>query len=146
MEAMPEQIRAGRALLDWTQAQAAEAASVSLSTVKDFEAGRRAPTRASLDAMQAALEAAGVEFTGGDTPGVRLRGGVQLFWNPDSIGVSEGNRAAVLQRKWFRTSDEAVAWAKERWPTLRGCAPNVVDIRRNILLSSEDIALEFEAV
>lgn len=48
---------------------------MSLSTVKDFEAGRRSPTAASLAAIRAALEAAGVIFVdeNGEGPGVRLR-------------------------------------------------------------------------
>jgi transcriptional regulator with XRE-family HTH domain len=69
------QIRAGRGLLDWSQARLAEAASVGLSTVRDFEAGRRTPYRQSLDAMRRALEDAGVDFIpqNGGGAGVRLR-------------------------------------------------------------------------
>lgn len=58
----PEQCRAARAWLDWSQGQLAEAATVGVSTVRDFEAGRREPTRNNLAAMKAALEASGVEF------------------------------------------------------------------------------------
>ena len=50
----------------------ASEAGVSLSTVKDFEAGRRTPIGNNLAAMQRALEDGGVEFTDGDRPGVRL--------------------------------------------------------------------------
>lgn len=73
---LPNQTRAARGLLDWTQGQLAEKAFVSLSTVKDFEAGRRTPTPASMAAIRSALEAAGVEFIAenGGGPGVRLRG------------------------------------------------------------------------
>jgi transcriptional regulator with XRE-family HTH domain len=62
-------------LLDWSQTRLAEAANVSLSTVKDFEAGRRTPYRQSLVAIREALEAAGVIFIeqNGAGPGVRLR-------------------------------------------------------------------------
>ena len=58
-----------------TMTDIAREAGVSLSTVKDFEAGRRSPTTASLAAFRAALEAAGVEFIAekGGGPGVRLR-------------------------------------------------------------------------
>ncbi|WP_315855070.1 helix-turn-helix transcriptional regulator [Chenggangzhangella methanolivorans] len=38
-----EQCRAARALLDWTQEELANAANLSLSTVRDFEKGRRTP-------------------------------------------------------------------------------------------------------
>ena len=58
----PEQCRAGRAWLNWTQAAFAEAAGVALSTVKDFEGGKRVPIANNLRAMQAALEAKGIAF------------------------------------------------------------------------------------
>jgi transcriptional regulator with XRE-family HTH domain len=63
--------RAARGLLDWTQAQLAAAAEVSLSTVKNFEAGQSLPSSTSLQAMQRAFEANDVEFIGGGA--VRLR-------------------------------------------------------------------------
>jgi hypothetical protein len=37
--------------------------------------GASMPRQANLDAIRAALEAAGIEFTNGDGPGVRLRKG-----------------------------------------------------------------------
>lgn len=71
----PEQSRAARGLLDWSQQQLAESAHLGLSTVRDFEKGRRTPTHNNLAAIRAALEAAGVEFIpeNGSGPGVRLR-------------------------------------------------------------------------
>jgi transcriptional regulator with XRE-family HTH domain len=68
----PSQSRAGRALLDWSQEQLATLAHLGLSTIRDFEKGRRLPTHNNLAAIQRALEEAGVEFTNGDRPGVRL--------------------------------------------------------------------------
>ena len=58
----PEQCRAARAWLNWPQDALAKAANVGVSTVRDFEAGRREPTRNNLAAMQAALETGGVSF------------------------------------------------------------------------------------
>lgn len=58
----PEQCRAARAWLNWPQDALAKAASVGVSTVRDFEAGRREPTRNNLAAMKAALEAGGISF------------------------------------------------------------------------------------
>jgi transcriptional regulator with XRE-family HTH domain len=56
-----------------TQAALAEAALVSKNVIIDFEKGRRTPTKNNLAAIQRVLETAGVEFTNGDAPGVRLR-------------------------------------------------------------------------
>jgi len=56
----PEHSRAARAWLNWNQQELADRAKISLSTVRDFETGRRVPIRNNLDAMQQALEAAGV--------------------------------------------------------------------------------------
>src|SRR5260221_617667 len=73
---VPEQLRAARGLLDWSQEQLAEVAGVGLSTVRDFEATRREPIQGSVLAMRQALEGAGVVFipSNGDGPGVRLAG------------------------------------------------------------------------
>lgn len=68
----PEQCRAGRALLKWTQEKLAHAANVSQITVRQFENGHTAPQRGTLTMLKQAMEAEGVEFTNGDTPGVRL--------------------------------------------------------------------------
>lgn len=59
----PEQSRAARGWLDWSQDELAKRANVSLSTVRDFEKGRRAPIRNNLDAMQRVLEEAGVSLS-----------------------------------------------------------------------------------
>jgi transcriptional regulator with XRE-family HTH domain len=69
----PAQCRAARALLDWKQDKLAERARVGVTTIRNFENGKIAPHRATLDVMRQALEAAGVAFTNGDEPGVKLR-------------------------------------------------------------------------
>ena len=69
----PAQCRAARGLLDWTQDELAKAAGVGVVTVRQFEAGRAEPRGSTLAVLLQALEAAGVEFTNGDAPGVKLR-------------------------------------------------------------------------
>lgn len=71
----PAQSRAARALVELTQPKLADAAGLGLSTVVDFERGRRAVSDDAIRAMRAALEAAGVIFVdeNGEGPGVRLR-------------------------------------------------------------------------
>jgi len=56
----PEQCRAARGFVDWSQSDLAGAATVSLSTVRDFEKGRRVPIANNLMAMESALRAKGV--------------------------------------------------------------------------------------
>jgi hypothetical protein len=55
------------------QAVLADGAMITRGVIVDFEKGRRVPTRNNLAAIQRVLEEAGVEFTNGDAPGVRLK-------------------------------------------------------------------------
>jgi len=70
----PEQCRAARAWLDWSQDDLAQKANVALSTVRDFEKDRREPISNNVDAIQQTLENAGIEFTSGalEAPGVKF--------------------------------------------------------------------------
>jgi ribosome-binding protein aMBF1 (putative translation factor) len=71
----PEQSRAARGWLNWTQQDLADKASVGISTVRDFEAGRRQPIANNIAAMRRVIEAAGVELVdeGGEAVGIRRR-------------------------------------------------------------------------
>jgi predicted transcriptional regulator len=71
------QIRAARALINWSQQQLADRAVLSLTAVKRLEAGIGDPRMSTVLAVKAALEAGGVEFippSGGKGGGVRLTG------------------------------------------------------------------------
>jgi transcriptional regulator with XRE-family HTH domain len=59
------QVKAARALLNWSQATLATAAGYDVATVIDFEAERRALLPEAGAAIKKALEEAGVEFTDG---------------------------------------------------------------------------------
>jgi transcriptional regulator with XRE-family HTH domain len=75
MPLTPEQCRAARALLDWTQDDLAARAEVSRSTVRGFEGGQHGLQRAMAAAIRRALELAGVIFLDPNAdcgPGVRL--------------------------------------------------------------------------
>ena len=76
------QIRAARALLGWNGAQLAEKAGVSLQTIRRMESdlGPGRSSAANVDAVQRALERAGVLFLEADHanavgPGLRLKQG-----------------------------------------------------------------------
>jgi transcriptional regulator with XRE-family HTH domain len=68
----PAQCRMARAAIEMGVRDLAEAAKVSTNTITRFERGEELRER-TVDAIRAALEALGVEFTNGDQPGVRLR-------------------------------------------------------------------------
>jgi len=71
----PEQCRAARKLLGWTEKQLAEQAGTQAVTVSYVERGEGHPRTRTLVALQTALEAGGVEFikANGVGPSVRLR-------------------------------------------------------------------------
>lgn len=75
-----DQIKAARALVDWSQPKLAEASGLSMPTIRRMEGplGPGRSTAVNVDAVQRALEGAGVVFLeagevrqGG--PGVRLK-------------------------------------------------------------------------
>ena len=70
---LPVQCRMARAAVGWGVRDLAAAAKVSIDTVARFERGDELKER-TVEAMQRALEAAGIEFINGNGggPGVRL--------------------------------------------------------------------------
>src|SRR5215469_5869740 len=87
-----EQIRAARAMLRIDQRDLAERSGISLETIKRIERtpGVVSSYTSTMAAIQRALEAAGVEFTDGDRPGVRL----QAPAAPASKSKAAGDRSA----------------------------------------------------
>jgi len=86
----PAQCRAARAMVDLSQEDLAKAAAASLSTVRNFEAGRTLPIANNLAAMRRVLEDAGIIFldegaatVGG--PGVRLKARRNDFVPPGEL-------------------------------------------------------------
>jgi transcriptional regulator with XRE-family HTH domain len=63
IELGPEDVRAARAFLQWSQGDLARKAGVGISTIAEFEKGSRTPIANNLAAIRRALEAAGVRFT-----------------------------------------------------------------------------------
>ena len=97
-----EKVEHGPAVLDHPvegcsyPALVAYLARVSVVTIRNFENQKSTPQRATLDVIQRAFEAAGVEFTNGDRPGVRLVGPVET---PASPKPAATRRAKTSKRK-----------------------------------------------
>jgi DNA-binding transcriptional regulator YiaG len=70
----PEQCRAARAWLRWSQRELAAKAQVSGSTIRDFENGRRIPHANNLLAIRRAVET----------------GGLRLYYAPDGTSLGIG--------------------------------------------------------
>jgi transcriptional regulator with XRE-family HTH domain len=67
----PLQLRMARAAVGWGVRELAAKAGVTANTVTRIENGADAK-QSTIEMLQRALEAAGIEFTNGDQPGVRL--------------------------------------------------------------------------
>ena len=68
----PSQCLKARTLLNWTPADLARAAGVSVITVRNFEAGKVEEGRRAPGLMTRALEGAGIRFSADDDGVVRL--------------------------------------------------------------------------
>lgn len=67
------QIKAARKLLGWPRERLSPRAGLSASLLSKIEDGLRTPTNEQRLGIQDALEAAGIVFTNGDEPGVKLK-------------------------------------------------------------------------
>jgi transcriptional regulator with XRE-family HTH domain len=70
---LPEQVRAARALLGWSQAALAAKAGISTTALNNIENGKADPKLSTLTALRRVVDAAGVEVR--PDGGVRLRAG-----------------------------------------------------------------------
>jgi len=69
----PAECKAARNLLGWSQPELAKMLFVGGTAIGEFERRRRRSPSLSLRKLRAVFEAAGVEFTNGAEPGVKLR-------------------------------------------------------------------------
>jgi hypothetical protein len=76
------QCRAARALIEWSQVQLSQAASIDIQTIADFEKRFRAADETTRRRLRAALEAAGVVFIAenGGGAGARLKFNREEVW------------------------------------------------------------------
>jgi transcriptional regulator with XRE-family HTH domain len=69
------QLKAARELLGWPQHRVAAELGVSQSAIARFELGKGRLSALQTSVLKRAFEAAGVEFTNGGEPGVKLSRG-----------------------------------------------------------------------
>ncbi|MDD3181291.1 MAG: helix-turn-helix transcriptional regulator [Alphaproteobacteria bacterium] len=79
------QIKAARALLDWSQEHLAEACNLSIATIRKVESGHISPRNSTMGGIQHSFENAGLEFL--ESNGVRQR--------PEDISVFNGEESVV---------------------------------------------------
>jgi len=101
------QIRAARALLRWSVEQLASEASLGRNTIKRAEAkdGKTSLTTANELAIRRAFEAAGVEFTNGDQPGVRLTKAAAAYSTKAASASNPTVAAKAVRRKTAKATE-----------------------------------------
>lgn len=128
-----EQIRAARALLDWSQADLADHAGLSQTGIARIENGTNQPNTHTLVKIRAAFENADVEFLGdaglrrktGEVKTLRGREGFQTFMNDvyETLRQNGGEVRVsnVDERQWIRwMGEEGYAVHADRMKKLSG--------------------------
>jgi transcriptional regulator with XRE-family HTH domain len=107
------QIKAARALLDWSQEDLAKATTLSIATIRKLEVGNISPRGKTNQLIHQAFGDAGLEFI--DPNGVRQR--------PEEITVYQGEEGA--KDFWddvYETSHRTCMEIVQVWPTMRQMA------------------------
>ena len=99
------QLRMARAAIGWGVRELAEKAGVTANTVTRIENGADAK-QSTIDALQRALEAAGIEFTNGDQPGVRVTKAAAARLTEPGSAQSRRVAAKVVRRKTAKANEK----------------------------------------
>ena len=99
------QLRMARAAVGWGVRELAKKAGVTANTVTRIENGADAK-QSTIDALQRALEAAGIEFTNGDQPGVRLTKAAAARSAEPGSAQSRRVVAKVVRRKTAKANEK----------------------------------------
>ena len=67
-----EDVKTARTLLGWPQSQLARELSVNATTIKDYERGKRRISALEMSVLRRVLETAGIEFTNGGEPRLKM--------------------------------------------------------------------------
>ena len=143
----PEQSRAARAWLNWSQTDLADRASVSISCVCSFEVGRHIPQHETLTAMRTALEQGGVRFVVADGLAlgiIRADAGIWRFYRSASEVTLADVEAVKLPlivngRRLYQNSKRALIikaiialLKKKRWAQKRLILETLIDLEIEI--------------
>lgn len=147
---IPAQVRAGRALIGWSQEQLATEATVGLSTVRDFESEKRAADTGAVSNIRRALNNGGVVFVTGNSdegPGVRLVGArpslvrrptTLMKWDGLPFGVEwEGKHVTV-----FLAGDALDDLAGTSGDITEAAALKTFEAHRGLILDAVKVAFD----
>jgi transcriptional regulator with XRE-family HTH domain len=144
----PEQCRAARGLLNWSQRELVERSGVSQKAIADFERGVSTPYPRTLKDVVSAFEAGGVMFieprehvTG---LGVAFRWGVQQVSSSDNQSITADGtpEGGLHSRAWDDDLEETnlnkanLGEDDRRWLEYIKTTPNLSDRGRGILLKT----------
>jgi len=90
MNLTPAQLRAGRALLDWTRKELSAESGLSPETIKNIERGTFNPMADSLQKIVIAFAAKGVEFMSVETHARFSLGAVITSGKDKKVGEGDG--------------------------------------------------------
>lgn len=131
VELTPSLCKAARALCAWNQQELAQHAQLAVSTIADFERGKRTPTESNIEAMVKAFAAARISF---------VDGGVQIAATTDTPAtVASGSRPRLIEAtdldQWAERND-----GKQYFPELieRLILASVGYVPRQFLFRSGD--------
>ncbi len=82
-----KQIKAARALLDWSQQQLADASGLSLAAINNLERGIGSPRQETIRQIERSLRSAKIEFIG--------EAGVQLSENAFNLEILDGKQGII---------------------------------------------------
>ncbi len=92
------QIKAARAILDWSREDLARLTGLSVNTIRNLETGHISPRGSTVDVIRQAVEDAGLEFT--DDEGIKRRKkDIAVFQGADSCDVFFEDMLQSIKRK-----------------------------------------------
>jgi transcriptional regulator with XRE-family HTH domain len=125
------QLRAARAILNWSQEELATVSELSINTIAKLELGNLSPREQTGRALHAAFEKAGIEFI--DPDGARRK--------PEEIIIYEGREGI---REFYKDVEQASMRGGDIvqvWPSRKGFENTVgpdIDLHVNIMMTMKD--------